>query len=121
MAILFDAIAATLALDLNWWLWIIMNNLFWVFGFMVAAYCLYGSKKIFPGFIVITFITWVGTEFVAHSGWVMFGAIFLALHYITRLAVAGVSESIPGLQKNLPFILALQFLVILIIYNIFMR
>src|SRR3989344_5311586 len=108
MAMLFDAIAATLTLNLNWWVWIIMNNLFWLVGFMAAAYFFYGSKKTFSGFIMITFLTWTVIEFNVYSGWVWNIAFFLALYYITRLALLGFIENVPGMQKKIPFILSMQ-------------
>ena len=121
MAILFDAIAATLTLNLNWWVWIIMNNLFWVFGVMAAAYFFYGRKKMLSDFIMAVFLIWSALDFSALSGWVILSGTFLALLYLSRLALVGFVENVPSMQKKLPFIISLQFIVVLVIYNIFMR
>ncbi len=118
---IFEAIAATLSLDAGWWIHVILANLFWVVGFAVAAYYFFGNKRTFSGFILIVFMMWVFLDFTHYSGWYFNVATFLALYYISRLALLGFIENIPSMQKNLAFILSMQFIVLYIIYNIFMR
>ncbi len=116
-----EAIAATLSLDVAWWLHIIFANLFWVFGFLAIAYFFFGGKKMLSGFLVIVLAIWATMDFSAFSGWTFTAAAFLLLYYITRLSLLAFIESVPSLQKHIlpPFVI--QYISLLVFFNIFLR
>ena len=97
---------------------LVMNNLFFLFGFAATVYFFFEGKKFLFWFVIIVLYLWAATSFADSLGWVLLSGGFLALLYVSQLAVGTIAEAV-GLKKYLVFILEIEFFVFFGIYNIF--
>ena len=116
-----EALNALLSLDLGWFIGITMHNLFWVFGFFVAAHIFKEGKNVLGYFLVITASVWMFFDFSNVTGWVVFGAFFLFVLYAGRMAVLMFIEDTEFGKKNLPLVYTMYFWVWMIIFNMFLK
>ena len=83
-------IQALFAFDLNWFVVLIANNLFFIFAFACVAHILY-EKKLFFYFFVITGLVWITGDFSELFGW---SAPFVPVAFIIgRLIVRSFSSN----------------------------
>ena len=112
-----------MSLDLAWLASLIMGNLHWLFAFAACCAFFFGDKwkKIAVGTFLLSVVAWTWVDFGAISGWVLFVGGFLSIYYITKIVVLAFAENVPSMNKHLVIISELQFLVLLVAYNFFMR
>lgn len=96
------------ALDISWLAGFLFANLFWVFAFGALAFWYYPKKNIFLGIIVISIFLWSFIDLTKSFGWVYLVSGFLALNYVSRIAVLAFTESYPALQKHAVLIMGIQ-------------
>jgi len=116
---LIEAINALLELNLSWFYEVIFLNLFWVFAFMAIAYMFWTGKKAFAGFFMVVFAIWQIADFTAVSGWVWAVGAFLFVHYVSRMSILIFVSDTKWLEPHLPKIYTVQFLILLVIFNLF--
>ena len=118
-----EALYRAISLDLAWFVSLAMSNLLWVFIFYAAANILDESNTISGSialFLIFTFDLFTELTFFSITGWVFLGTGFLALLYITRVALSLWVENTPSLRKHLLKILTVHWLAIFVIYNVFL-
>lgn len=115
---LFNFIQHLLSVDVGWFMALIMNNLLWLFIFYAVMYVFMGGKKVLYGFVVFCLTLWVWQDFQNASGVAIFGAAFLSLWYITKLALLAVVESVPALSKKLIYINELHGLTLVLLFSL---
>ncbi|MBI4044355.1 MAG: hypothetical protein HY392_01475 [Candidatus Diapherotrites archaeon] len=71
-----EAFLHAVALDLGWFVDIVMNNLFWAFFFAAAGYAFYKSP--IKGGVMLTLLIWAQVDIANALGWT-FGKGFLFL------------------------------------------
>ena len=110
-----------MALDFAWIAGLILSNLHWVFALFAAGFLFYDGKKAIMPFLTIVFLLWAFFDFSAVTGWAFAVAGFIALHYISRVAIMTFCEDVEKLRDILPVIFVLQFLTVFVIFNIFLK
>jgi hypothetical protein len=86
---------------------------------LAIAYIYWTGKKALGGFLIIVFCLWVLSDFVSVTGWVWAVGAFLMVLYVSRVALLIFVSEIKWLEPHLPKIYCVQFLVLLVIFNIF--
>ncbi len=66
---LLETISHAIALDLGWFVGLVMNNLFWVMVFALAGFFLRSGKKILVGGIFMTLFVYATVDVVNLLGW----------------------------------------------------
>ena len=119
----FDFLDALLSANVGWFTWLLIHNVFWVFAFLALGFFFWegNMRKVIPAFFLLGIVAWTWVDFELKSGWVLFVGGFLAVYYITKIAVLAFAEDTPSLQKRLIIVSELQFLLLVVIYNLFMR
>lgn len=111
-------------LDIGFFVWLILANIFFLFVFAAVCHYFYPKAKLKTYIMLFIFFCismWALADFSSAVGWTMTGAVFLMLLYITRMALLTFIES-PKLPTRVLIIVSiLQFYAIYIFYNIFMR
>lgn len=75
---LLETIGHALALDVNWFIEVILGNLVWVFLFAVLGYFFY-SKKAFKGGIFLAILMYATTDFANALGWKFNNGLFVLI------------------------------------------
>ncbi len=114
-----EFLAGVVALDVHGLVSFLFSNLYWVFAFGALAFWYFPKKNIFAGIILISFFMWSFVDLTLVFGWVYLVAGFLALNYISRIAVLAFTESDEILRKHTLLIMVIQFYVTWIFYNLF--
>ena len=119
----FDFLNAMLSLDFAWFVWLVQANVFFIFAFTAICFFFWNgeTKKTIVGLFLLSVVAWTWVDFEMISGWVLFVGGFLAVYYITKVAVMTFAEDVPSLRNKLVIVSEVQFLVLVIIYNLFMR
>jgi hypothetical protein len=108
-------------LDLQWFVELAMDNIFWVFFFGMAAFIYHDMKWSWKIYFVTIFWFWICVPFIGdYLGLVYLVGGFLFLNYMSRLLVTTFTETIPSLKGRLALVMLLQFFAVLIIYNLFL-
>ncbi|MFH1255663.1 MAG: hypothetical protein V1494_00045 [Candidatus Diapherotrites archaeon] len=117
----FEFMQHLLALDFGWIISLAGNNLFLVFILFTLIYIFFEGKKVLFGFLLLVFLLWITLDFENSTG--MFWAIgeFMALLYISRLAISIWVENTPSLKNSLIAINAIFFFIALFIYYGFLK
>ncbi len=116
----FSFIQHLLALDIGWFIALIMNNLLWLFIFYAVMHIFMDGKKAVYGFVVFCLTLWAWQDFENVSNVIIFGASFLSIWYVTKLALLTFVESVPALSKKLIYINELHGLLLVVLFSIFM-
>lgn len=114
-----DLISAIVSLDIGWFIHAFMDNLLWVFIFILMATLFAPGKKALVYFFIASFCVLVGIAWTASVGWLYLVGLFFFLNYISRVAILVFAENVKGLENYLPFIAVIQFVVVLFIFNMF--
>ncbi len=119
----FEFLKAVITLDLDWFVWVFCNNLHYLFLLTALCFFFFGPKvkKTAVATFLVCLMAWYWVDFELLSGWLLFVGGFLALYYITKIAVLTFANDIPVLKNNLVIVSEAQFLSILIIYNFALR
>ncbi len=118
--VFFEVVRAVLSLDLGWLLEFVELNIFGLFIAAAAGYYFTGGKKAFLFFWLICFIIWANLDWAMMTGWVILGAGFLGLHYVTRVFAAVMAEEYPALRERMPLVLNTQFWIVFIGFNVWL-
>jgi len=119
----FDFLNHLINLDLGWFIWLFTANIFWLFAFGVLCFFFWEGhiKKTILAVVLISIVAWTWVDFELMSGWVLFVGGFLSVYYITKLVLLVFVEDMPAFKDKLIIISELQFIVLLVAYNMFMR
>ncbi len=114
---------SVLNLDLGWFVWVVSANIIYLFAFLAVCFFFWDRniKKTIAGTILLSIVAWMWVDFEIISGWVLFVGGFLAIYYVTKFAALTFAEDIPSLQNKLVIVSEIQFIVLLIVYNLFLR
>ncbi len=119
----FEFVQAVLTLNVNWLAWLISAN--WHYFFAFAACCFFfwngNVKKAIVAFFLLSIVVWAAADFSTVSGWMWAVGGFFAIYYISKIAVMVFAESVPQLKRYLVVVSVVQFWVLFIIYNMFLR
>ncbi|MBN1940712.1 MAG: hypothetical protein JW772_00860 [Candidatus Diapherotrites archaeon] len=118
---LFEFFHSLMSLDINWFVTLIGNNLIWLFMFTALIFFFFNGKKVVAGVIVFSLVAWAWMDFETYGGIVIFAGGFLAIYYITKLAVLMFAENTPELSSKLIWITEIHGILLIVAYNIFMR
>ena len=100
---------------------LILNNLFWVFGFLATGYFFFNGdlKKSLSLFLIIPALIFLTIDVTTLWGWVSYTAGFLLLMYSGRLVAMIFFNSIPSTKDKLSLIFSIVFWLTLIYFNLF--
>jgi len=117
----FEFLNALLNFDIDWLAWILFANLHYLFLYAALLFILMDGKlkSAVPAFFFFCVVAWAFVDFQNISGWVFFVGGFLALSYVTRIAVLTYASADPKLFK---YFIPLNFIVIYALwaaYNLF--
>ncbi len=119
----FQFLEALLSLDLAWFVWIVEHNIIWAFAFFAMCFFFWDGKmkKAGGATLLLIMTAWIWVDMESVSGLILFVGGFLSVYYITKVAVMTFAEDSPILRKHLVLVGEIQFVVVLLAYNIFMR
>ena len=109
------------ALDVEWLVGLVMNNLLFLFMFVALIFIFYQGKKVLRGVIIMSLLAWAWIDLENIGGIVLFVGGFMLLYYITKLALLGFIENNPNMGTKLVLISEIQFIALVLFYNLFMR
>jgi hypothetical protein len=114
MVIFVTALQHLLALDLFWFVQLIMENLAISFMLLATIWIFTSGKHFFYGTIVFAFLAWWWTDFQPLAGMVIFVGGFMLLNYLKVLTHIAVSEGNNFLTKNYIWMAECLFIVLVI-------
>ena len=104
-----EMVQAFIFLDFGFLIDVIMDNLFWVFGFIAAGY-FFSDKKSFVLFgAIYSFIILLTMDLFTFIGFTIYTATGLFFLYIARLVVLLFLETTKGGQSLIPLFYVLVF------------
>lgn len=106
--------------DFIWILEFILNNIFWLFGFMAVAYYLSNGKNTILGFIVASLLIMLSLQFLDIFQLLIYTGGGLALLYLARLAILLALEKTPEGSKYIPLGWIISWFAVLFLYNAFL-
>jgi integral membrane sensor domain MASE1 len=113
--------ARFLLLDSQWIANFLLNNIFWVFAFMATGYFFYQDKKLVLSFVFVVLSLWAVLDFTRATGWVVFDPLYLFLSPVTSIVVLAFAETDERLKKNMVVLNSLRFLLLVSVFNLFLR
>jgi hypothetical protein len=116
---LLEFLARLMSFDIIWIVTFVMGNLHWLFAIGATVYIFYDKKRFLLPFIFTVGLMWAALDFSNVSGWTFTVSVFLAVYYISRIALIVFASEIKGLKDMLPVVFTLHFLTIFAIFNIF--
>lgn len=120
MSLAIEFFVRLLSLDLQWFIELAMDNIFWVFLFVLIAFVYNEFKWNAKTFFIVIFWFWISIPFIGSLGWIYLVGGFFFLNYVSRITLLTFTETIPSLKGRLPIIMLIQFFTVLIIYNLFL-
>ena len=121
LMLFFEFWARLFSLDLQWFVELAMENIFWVFFFALITFIYKDMKWSWKTFFIVIFWFWICIPFIGdYLGIVYLVGGFLFLNYASRLVILTFTETIPSLKGRLAMIMLLQFFAVLIFYNLFL-
>lgn len=110
-----------LSFDVAWIVSFVLSNLHYLFAMVALMYYIVGEKRFLTAFIFFTIGAWIIVDFETITGWVYYVAGFLALLYVSRMAVSIYAEASPKWSERLLLVLVIQFVLLFIFFNLFLR
>ncbi|MFH1239615.1 MAG: hypothetical protein V1672_00165 [Candidatus Diapherotrites archaeon] len=117
---LIEALTHLVALDLDWFISLVMGNLHFVFALFAVIYMFFEGKNLIKGFFLIVFILWTLSEFEKVTNIAVFVGGFLTIYYLTKIALLAITEDSTFLNKYFVPISTIQAYVVLLFYNWFL-
>jgi len=109
------------SLDLQWFVELAMENIFWVFFFVMISFIYNELKFKWTTFFVVFFWFWICIPFIHdYLGLVYMVGGFFFINYVSRTIVTIFTETVPALKGKIAPIILLQFFAVLILYNLFL-
>ncbi len=119
--LVYEFFARLVSLDLQWFVELTIDNIFWVFFFAMITFVYHDLKFNWKTFFVVIFWFWISIPFLNSTlGLVYLVGGFLFLNYVSRLVITTFTESIPSLKGRLAMVMLFQFFAVLILYNLFL-
>jgi len=106
------------ALDLQWFVELAMDNLLWVFLLLAITFIYNSNKFSLRNFLVIVIMIFSTVEALGNVGIVILVGSFLFVYYIVEVILVTFTETVPGFQGKIPFVLTIYFFVMLVLYNL---
>lgn len=117
----YEFFAHLFSFNLQWFVELAMDNIFWVFFFGMISFIYNDLKFKWTTFFVVIFWFWICIPFIHdYLGLVYLVAGLLFLNYISRVTVTVMTETVPALKGKIAPIILLQFFAVLIFYNLFL-
>ncbi len=104
------------SLDLQWFVELAMNNIFWVFAILMITF-VYNKKFSLRFFLIILIMIFSTVEFFETAGIVILVGGFLFVYYIIEVILLTFTENIPQLQGKIPFVLTIYFFLMIFLYS----
>ena len=117
----FEAVQALFSLDLLFFIEIFMENLLWVFMFIALMYFFFDGKRTIYFSFLFVLVMWAWADLEPLTGLVWTSAFFLLFYYLSKIALIGFTESSPSLKKYTIIISTLQFYILFLIFNFFLK
>lgn len=116
-----DVLFHAIALDIGWFIDLIMGNLHWVFLLFALTFYFVGGdfKKVVYSTFVITFVLFAWTDFGTILGFPIFVGSFLLINYLTKLGSLAYASSHPKLKNKLIWVNNIVAWTVFFIYLIF--
>ena len=116
-----DILFHAVALDIGWFIDMIIGNLLWVFLLIALAFYFVGGdfKKVLYSTLVITLIIFGWTDFGAILGFPIFVGSFLLLSYLVKLGSLSYASSHPKLKSKLIYVNNIMAYLAFLVYLIF--
>ena len=110
-----EILGAVFSLNLTFLVDIIMNNLFWVFGFLCAGYFFSNGKSTVATAVIFSAILLSTQDISDFIGFAIYTSYFLMILYLGRVVVFLFLENTKGGAKLIPLFYVLVFYASLII------
>ena len=117
---LIEAFTHLVAIDIDWFISVLMGNLHFVFVLIAAQIMFFEGKHTLRGFFWIVIILWALADLEPIANLTVFVGGFLTLMYLTKLAVLTISEDSNLFKKYFVPISSIQAYVVLLVYNWFL-
>ncbi|MFH1390807.1 MAG: hypothetical protein ABIH20_00665 [Candidatus Diapherotrites archaeon] len=111
MDALFESIIAIFSFNFGFLIDLLINNLFFLFGFAAFVHFVFEGRKPFLILLVMIFTVWVWESWGSLTGVVLFGAKTLGLYYLTKVATLTFVENSQALKDKFVLISTMQGLV----------
>ena len=118
---LVEFLARLVEFDLVWIVELVFGNLHWLFALFATIFIFYDGKKPILPFVLLMGVLWAALDLSTVTGWVWAVPMFLAIHYMSRIAIVIFASEIEGLKNKLPVVFVIHFFTIYIIFNLFLR
>ena len=115
-----EAFTHAFALDLGWFIGMLLGNLHWLFVLIACVFIFMDGKKYVLGFLWLVLILWAFLDFEKMSDWVVFVGGFLIIYYVSKLALLKFAEDNKVLEKWLVPLSTAQGYIVMVLYNIYM-
>ena len=117
----FEFLAAVISLDVNWLAGLLFSNLHYLFVFGAIGFFFWGNsvKKMAVIAVMFPILMWTWVDFEILSGWIWAVPAFMAIYYISKIAVLTWAEDTPQLKSKLVIISEIQALALIAIFNLF--
>ena len=116
-----ELLQRALALDIGFFIDFVLGNLFWEFAFYSLIYFFYNGKRVLYFAIIFTIMMWAWVDLEHISGLYWTVGSFLLIYYITKIATVAIVESTPRLKRYVVIISSLQFYVLFLVYQFFIK
>lgn len=116
-----DALQALFALDIGFFIDVLMGNILWAFLFYAIMYIYTDGKHTLYFFLLFTAVMWAYIDFEKITGIVWSAASFILIYYVTKLAVIAIAEKTPALKSRLFLVSEVQFLSLMLAFTFFMK
>ena len=117
----FEVMQALFALDIGFFVGMIIHNLFWLFAFYALIYFFFEGKNTIYWFVLWSFLLWAILDWENLTGFVFTAGVFLMLYYLSKLAFLRFSESIPQLKDHLVLLSSIQAYSLIVIYTFLLK
>ncbi|MBI2597797.1 MAG: hypothetical protein HYW50_01225 [Candidatus Diapherotrites archaeon] len=117
----FEALTHAMALDFGFFIGLVLNNLFWVFGFYAIMFYFFNGKKTLYFTIFFALIVWAYSDMQAITNIVWTSASFLLFYYISKLALLKIAETIPRISKYMVVLSTAQGLLLFLVFNFLIK
>lgn len=116
-----DILFHAVALDIGWFIDMIVGNLLWVFLFTALAFYFVGGdfKKVIYSTIVITLVMFAWTDFGTVLGFPIFVGSFLLINYLVKLGSLAYASSHPKLKGKLIWVNNIMAWLAFLVYLVF--
>lgn len=119
--VFFEVISHAIALDFGFFVEFILANLFWLFTYYTVMHFFFNGKRVLYFTLLFGVLMWAWSDFQTISGLYWTVPSFLLIYYITKLAIVSIVDTTPFLKKYTVVISTLQFYVLFLIFNFFIR